>query len=220
MALQEIQQKLSASKFTGFISPILDLIDKGVILRKGFWALYVIQAALCLLSPIIALIAGIGSGILKAPAGMVLALIIVWLIFTFACWLGFQVWWDRSKRIKNILKEGDEFVAIPLVAHFIKTSGESSAIVLIGGGVPMLVLLGIFSAVIKELRHVINIADMGIGLVFVAIVVGLAGYLILLISDFLAESINALASIANNTEKMANTNNVKKEIATPQQAED
>jgi len=188
--------------FTGLINPVLKLIDNGVIFRKGFVLLYGINAISCLLLPLIILVGGLTSGILSyMPGGVIFGLVLAWLVLTFICWLVFQVWWNRMKKIKTLLKEGDEFIATPLIADFIKTNGEFLGIVLVGI-VPIIILLGIFA------DDFLSNFGFGLGSGFLpallsAITTGICGYLILLGSKYISEFILALAAIANNTKKSA-----------------
>jgi hypothetical protein len=197
--------KIQDSKFTGFIKPVLNLIDNGVIYRKGFWVLYLLNAIASLLIPLILLIYTIGSGILSYSSfGIVLGLILVWLCFAFSGWLGFQVFWNRMKKIDTLLKEDCDFVAIPLLADYIKTSGEFIGIVTVSL-VPCLVLLGIVATDIA--KNIVPLADSGIALVFVSVLIGIQGYIIMLVAKFFSESITAFASIANNTKNLAKSTN-------------
>ncbi|MCL1947159.1 MAG: energy transducer TonB [Chitinivibrionia bacterium] len=206
MNLQEKQ----SNKFTGFINPIMNLIDNGIIYRKGFVVLYWISAVVCLLSPLILLPISIGSGQMLSGR-LVFALLIVSISFIFPCWLGFQVFWNRMKKVNTLLKDEDDFVAIPLVADYIKTSGEFVAITSIGS-IPCLILLGIFVTVIEEVKYILP--DWLASLFGpVAILTVILGYVFMISAKFIAEMITALASIANNTKTARNANFTAKSVA-------
>jgi len=192
--------EVQGNKFTGFIKPVLDLIDNGVFYRKGFWLLYLLSAIASLLTPIVLLASAISSGFLGYMSfGVVLGLILAWLFVAFSYWLGFQVYWNRMKKIDTLFKEEDDFVAIPLLADYIKTSGEYICIVSVSS-VPGLVLFGIVAA--DAAGNILPIGGTGITFVLTSIFIGILGYVVLLVSKFLAESILALAAIANNTKNL------------------
>jgi hypothetical protein len=196
-----ITDKIPDNKFTGFIQPVLNLIDNGVIYRKGFWLLYLISAGAALLVPVLMMVGFISNGLFRAPVGVVVGIVFVWLALAFACWLGFQVFWNRMKKIDTLFKEGEDFIAMPLVADYIKTLGEYYCLFLIGC-IPGLVLLGIFAMFSDTLKYFIPLAALGIGLVFASIGIGILGYLIMLLAKFFAESLAAFAAIANNTKSL------------------
>jgi hypothetical protein len=193
--------KIQDNKFTGFIKPVLDLIDNGVIYRKGFWVLYLLHATASLLIPIFLLIFAIAVDIFKYQSfGIALCLILMWFSIAFSFWLGFQVFWNRMDKIETLFKKDCEFVAIPLLADYIKAAGEFIGIVAISLA-PCFILLGIVASDIA--RKVVPVANMGITIVFTPIFMAILGYVIMLMAKFCAESITAFASIANNTKNLS-----------------
>lgn len=197
--------KIQGSKFTGFIKPVLDLIDNGVIYRKGFWVFYLLHATASLLIPLFLLILAIAIDIFKYQSfGVVLCLIFIWLFIAFSFWLGFQVFWNRMDKIEALFKKDCDFVAIPLIADYIKTAGEFIGIVTISSA-PCFILLGIVASDLT--RNIIPAANTGITIVFTPIFVAIWGYAAMLGLKFIAESINAFASIANNTKNLTKSTN-------------
>jgi len=198
--------KIQGSKVTGFIKPVLDLIDNGVIYRKGFWVFYLLHATASLLIPLFLLILAIAIDIFKYQSfGGMLCLILIWLFIAFSFWLGFQVFWNRMDKIDALFKKDCDFVAIPLIADYIKTAGEFIGVVTVSS-VPCFILLGIVAS--DFTRTIIPVANTGIiAIVFTPIFVAIWGYVTMLVAKFCAESITAFASIANNTKNLTKSTN-------------
>ena len=199
---EEFSEETQSSKFTGFINPVLSLIDNGTIYRKGFLALYFFSAIICLLFALILFIL-IFTIISDLKFGTGFGIFLSWFACTFACWLEFQVFWNRMKKIDSLFKENDDFVAAPLIADYIKTCGEC---IFVGsvGSIPCLILLGIITTISPELKYIIPIADVGgiVGSILFSILTIVLGYLSMLVLKFISETITAFASIANNTKKL------------------
>jgi len=193
--------KIQGNKFTSFIQPVLDLIDNGVIYRKGFWVFYLLHATASLLIPLFLLVLAIAIDIFTYQSfGVMICLVFIWLFIAFSFWLGFQVFWNRMDKIDTLFKEDCDFVAIPLIADYIKTSGEFIGIVTISLA-PCFILLGIVASDIT--KRIVPVANTGIAIVFTPIFVAIWGYVVMLVAKFCAESITAFASIANNTKNLA-----------------
>jgi hypothetical protein len=192
--------KIQGNKLIGFIKPVLDLIDNGVIYRKGFWVLYLLHAVASLLIPLFLLAFAIAIDIFKYQSfGIAFCLVLMWLSIAFSCWLGFQVFWNRMEKIDALFKKDCDFVAIPLIADYIKTAGEFIGVVAVSS-VPCFILLGIVASDIA--KSAIPNINTGVTVVFTPIFVAIWGYLIMLVAKFCAESITAFASIANNTKNL------------------
>lgn len=185
----------------GFIKPVLDLLDNGTIYRKGIWVLYLLHAAASLLAPLFLLAFAIAIDIFKYQSlGTVLCLVLIWLFIAFSCWLGFQVFLNRMDKIDTLFKKDCDFVAVPLIADYIKTAGEFIGVVAISL-MPCFILLVIVAYDIAK-NAVPNI-HVGITVVFTPILVAILGYVIMLGAKFCAEIINSFASVANNTKNLA-----------------
>jgi hypothetical protein len=205
-AVDDFLQKIGGGKFLSAVVPLLNSIDSGVFYRTGFKLLYAITALICLLVPIVLMISGIANSIFEMPFGSVFVVFLVWLILTFALWLGFQVWWNRMRKIDSLLEDRDDFLALPLVADYVKTSGEVSGVVLVGAGVPIFVLLGIATIFDETLIYILSMLDInftGIWLIIASLVLVVLAFVYMLFAKFIAEMIMALGSIANNTKKTA-----------------
>lgn len=189
------------NKFFNFINPFLSIIDNGKLFRKPFGFLYSVIAIINLLLPIYVLYQAIKNNIFSAPFKFGFVFILVWLTISFACWIGFQIWWDRKDKVNVSSSLGDDFIATPVFSHFIQTLGEwlGTWIGLVGFVFALLatIILG------KEgynLSRQLGLGFLNIGVISI-ILMPLYGFLIIIISRFLAEQFRALVSIANNTKK-------------------
>ena len=189
------------NKFFTFIKPYLSYIDNGHLYRKPFSWLYTLLAIINLIVPIYIFYKAVDNNIFDAPFKFGLVFILVWLIIVFASWVSFQLWWDRKSKVITSSSEGDEFVATPVFAHFIQTLGEwfGTWIGVVGFGLALLatLVLGEEGSFFAE----------GVGLGFIEtgfaaiILMPVYGFLIIVVTRFLAEQFRALSSIANNTKK-------------------
>ena len=187
------------NKFFTFIKPCLDFIDNGSFYRKPFKWLYMLIAALNLFFPLYLLYQAISKDFFKyAPGKLIAVFILAFFIVAFACWIGFQIWWDRKDKVASTSTEGDNFVATPVFSHFIQTLGEFVGvwIAIVGFGVSLLLtLLGSDS---YGLSGILEFDFISAGILS-AILAPVYGFLIVVFSRFLAEQFRALAAIANNT---------------------
>ncbi len=189
------------NKFFTFIKPYLSFIDKGHLYRKPFSWLYVLLAILNLLLPIFILYQAIDNNIFEAPTKFVIAFLLVWIILAFAGWLSFQLWWDRKSKVIATSLEGDEFVATPVFSHFIQTLGEwiGTWIGIVGFSVALLTTI-ILGDEGYYFGRSVGLPFLETGFIAV-ILMPIYGFLIIVVSRFLAEQFRALSSIANNTRK-------------------
>ena len=116
-------------------------IDTGKFFREPFRWLYAILAILNLLFPIVLLVRAIESDLFRlGRGGVITVFIFIWIVVVFISWIGFQIWWNRRKKIYSVITAHDDFVAIPVFSNFIQTFGEWLGM-LIGIGNPMLILI-------------------------------------------------------------------------------
>ncbi|MBL0180990.1 MAG: FHA domain-containing protein [Chitinophagaceae bacterium] len=112
------------NKFLSFINPFLGTIDNGSFFRRVFGVIYVVIAILNILVPFYILFKAIDIGIFKAEGKYVLTFLLLWCVLALLCWFSFQLWWNRRDKVNHSSYAGAEFVATPVVAHFIQTFGE------------------------------------------------------------------------------------------------
>ena len=194
-AAAEIGEK-GGNPFFTFAGPYLEFIDKG----KLFSLVYIVMAVLSLLLPLAILYLVIDSGFLEFGTKFVLAFIFTWLVVAFAYWIGFQIWWDRRKKMTAA---ASEFSATVVFSEILQTFGEwlgtTIGIIGAGGGLIATIFLGnsasrLFSAL--GLRFL----NYGIMTVIVAPVIG---FFIIVSFRFFAEQLRILAALANNTKEIA-----------------
>ena len=189
------------NKFFTFIKPYLSYIDNGHFYRKPFSWLYIIFAVLNLLLPIFIFYKAVDNRIFDAPSKFIIVFLLIWIIIAFVSWISFQLWWDRKFKVTATSVEGDEFIATPVFSNLIQTFGEwiGTWIGIVGFTVAILTTL-ILGNEGDNLSYQIGIPFLKTGFAFI-ILMPIYGFLIIVISRFLAEQFRALSSIANNTRK-------------------
>lgn len=188
------------NKLLYFFKPYFDYIDAGLLFKKPFYWLYAFFAGLNLLTPLLAIIGAINNNIFDLPGKFTFAFLFIWVFLAAANVLGFQLWWRRKDQVVNLSEEGSDFVATPVYAHLIQTSGEFLgsflAILFLGIGLISSIILGGDAGRIDRFFPVSVPVDNA----FILIILGPAiGFLIIISSRLASELIRALASIANNT---------------------
>jgi len=189
---------MTGGPFFKFSKPYLDILGK----EKIFSVVYYAMAVLNLLIPIFILISVIAAGVFKGmSAKFAIAFIFSWLVVAFACWIGFQIWWDRRTKVEALVAA--EFVATQAFSEITRTFGEwlGTLVGVIGAGVGLIatVILGgnggrLFDAIGMEFLN------MGA----LVIVAGpLIGFFIIVITRFLAEQLKIFAALADNTRNIA-----------------
>ena len=124
-------EKMTGSPFFTLSKPYLEFIGK----EKLFGLVYIILAVINLILPFVILYQVIDSGFFNyVSAKYIFAFIFTWLVIVFACWIGFQLWWDRRKKAKD--SGSSEFIAILNFSDILQTFGEwlGSLIAIIGAG--------------------------------------------------------------------------------------
>ena len=189
------------NKFFTFIKPYLSFIDNGHLYRKPFSWLYTLFAVVNLILPIYIFYQAVDNRIFNSPAKFIIVFLLVWIIIAFASWVGFQLWWDRKSKVITTSSEGDEFVATPVFSHLIQTIGEwlGTWIGIVGFAVAVLATI-ILGDDANYLSYQIGIPFLETGFLFI-ILMPIYGFLIIVVTRFLAEQFRALSSIANNTRK-------------------
>jgi tetrahydromethanopterin S-methyltransferase subunit G len=160
------------------------------------------MAAVNVLLPFAVIFMAANAGFFRYSGQFTAAFVFSWLVIAFACWIGFQLWWDRRLQVAHV--ESAEFIATPLVSRIFQTFGEwiGTMIGIIGAGVGLMavIILGDNSPYLFE---AIGMEFMG-GFGPLVIIIGpVIGFLIIIISRFLAEQLRLLAALVNNTKEIA-----------------
>ena len=187
-----------------FIEPVLSYIDSGKLFRKPFSWLYMALAAVNAVLPFYLLYQVIDSGMFKhAGAKLIFAFIFAWLIIAAACWVGFQIWWNRKDKIQETSQEDAEFPVTPVIAHLVQTFGEwfGSFMAIVGVGISLCGLLFLGNDA-KDLSYVLDLPLNFASIGFWGIILSpIQGFFIIIGFRYIAELCRALAAIANNTKK-------------------
>jgi hypothetical protein len=190
--------RLEGTPFTNFSKPYLDFIEK----EKLFVIIYTIMAIINLLLPFVILYEVIDSGYFRSgEAKLIFAFIFSWIVIAFACWIGFQLWWDRKTKVKFFEDSG--FIVTLIFSEILQTFGEwlGTLIGIIGAGVGLIttIMLGDFAGF---LFRAIGMSFMPSGII--AVVAGpLIGFFIVIFSRFVAEQMRLLVALVNNTKCIA-----------------
>jgi hypothetical protein len=200
--LKELGTLLTKTRFFTFAQPYLDFIGKG----KIFNLVYTVMAVVNLLLPFVVIFKAADAGVFRYDTRFTVAFILSWPVIVFACWIGFQLWWNRRLRVVQV--ESAEFVATPLLSELFQTFGEwlGTLIGIIGAGVGLLTTIIIGDSA-GYLFDAIGMGFMSFG-ALVIIIGPVIGFLVIIISRFLAEQLRILAALANNTKEIAR--NVKR----------
>ncbi|MFP3091080.1 hypothetical protein LQZ21_12220 [Treponema sp. TIM-1] len=183
--------------FFTFSKPYLDFIGKG----KIFSLVYFVMAVINLFLPFLIIFKVADSGFFSYGGKFTVAFIFSWLVVAFACWIGFQLWWDRRKTVTNIATS--EFIATPIFSEILQTFGEwlGTVIGIIGAGVGLIASIFLGEDA-NYLFKVIGLGFMSFGVL--AVIIGpIIGFFIIIIFRFLAEQLRILAALANNTKEIA-----------------
>lgn len=188
-------------KYFTFVEPYLSYIDGGHLYRKPFSWLYALLAIVNLFVPILIFIQALENSIFRSPAKIIIVFFLVWIMIAITSWISFLLWWDRKSKVLSTSSEGDDFFATPVFSHLIQTIGEwlGTWIGIVGFSIALFTTL--------FLGGNGYYLSMQLGLSFLQtgstaiILMPVIGFLIIVITRFLAEQFRALASIANNTKK-------------------
>ena len=190
-------EKMTEGPFFQFAGPYLEFLGKG----RLFNLVYVVMAVANLIIPFVILYQVIDSGFFSYGAKYVFAFIFAWLSIVFACWIGFQLWWERRKKVINM--GSPEFIATPIFSEILQTFGEwlGTLIGIVGaaGGLMASIFLG---NDVDYLFSMIGLGFMRFGILTV-IIGPVIGYFIIILFRFLAEQLRIFASLANNTKEIA-----------------
>ena len=128
--------------------------------------------------------------------------ILIFLVMIFGGWISFQIWWDRRKKVTASVKEGDDFIVVPVFSKFIQTAGESfgTNLAILGFFIPLItkIFLG------DEISMLASRLGMGgclLGGIPSMITLPIAGFFVIIVTKLQVELFQALVSIANNTKR-------------------
>lgn len=190
------------------IQKYLNYIDSGKLYKQPFYIIYALFAILHAIFPIAIIIGAQEYGELLSLSDGNLELIwafwAIWLVVVVVCIIGFAIWWHRKEQVKEITSESDDFVAVPAVAHLIKTFGEwfGTCFAILGF---LFVILGrlFLGDNLNILSNILGIDFLGNGLLD-AFLAPLIGFGWIVQSRVIAEILSSFPIIANNTKRNQN----------------
>jgi predicted permease len=193
---KKFEQMLESQFFT-FSRPYLDFIGKGLF----FSLVYFVMAGINIILPFVIFYTSIESGIFRAGAKFVFAIILVWLVIIFACWIGLQLWLDRRKKVTHAASS--DFAATSIFSDLLQTFGEwlgtLMGIIGAGGGLIASIFLGEEASYLFRAMGM-NFMPSGIMLIITGPVIG---FFIIILFRFFAEQLRLFASLVNNTKEIA-----------------
>jgi len=203
MSVSEKLDQVSEKKFFSFSRPYLDFIDKS----KIYGLIYFVMAVINLIIPFVILYQVIDSGIFRyLEAKFIFAFILSWIVVVFACWVGFQLWWNRRKRVVEL--GTTEFSATMIFSEILQTSGEwlGTLIGIIGAGAGLFAFIFLGND-LNEIFRMIGMRSLALGPA-VIIAGPIIGFVIIILFRFLAEQLRLFASLVEHTREIAK--NVKR----------
>ncbi|MEY3344225.1 MAG: hypothetical protein RL090_1909 [Bacteroidota bacterium] len=179
----------------------LEYIDSGWFFRQPFSWMYALIAVVNLLFPLFVLYKAFDAGMFDNPNKVLGAFIFLWIIMAFAAWFSFQLWWDRKFKVVKAATGGDRFIAIPVISHFIQTTGEWMGCYI--GFVGFLTALTAYLFVGEDATYIMY--QMGVeylALGFLSIMlIPFYGFMTVVFARAIAELLGALSAVANYTRK-------------------
>ena len=107
----------------------------------------------------------------------------------------FRVYWSRAKDFLSS-SQGNDFFIIPSIAHLVRTGGE--AFFAFAATTPIAFIFGQLDVLFRDIYFPVDIE-----VVILGVVIGpLVGYFVMIGTKFVAESLSALAAVANNTARI------------------
>ena len=180
-------------KINEILGIVLDYVGGGDIFRKPFKWLYWLFGAIFALG-LIVLIVALFEPFKYLEAGGKIGLILDALVLVVAAAFSVLYWIRRAKEVENVVDTNARYIAIPIIAHLNRTMGEFFGL-LFGVFGTVLVLLAVLFGV-RELLP----ADLGLILIIGCPIVG---FINILFSRFVSESLSVVTSIANDTRVLA-----------------
>lgn len=188
----------------------LKLIDDGRFLIKPMKWFYYLKGVVPFLLPLLFIYLVIDDGMHThfSDWGKILWWIFV-VLFTLylgiVAYINFLFWCNRAKRVDQVVKRGDNIVAIPLVADNIKNTGEIlgimvSVIVIVGA-----VLFFVFMLLSGEQGFYKDLyfLNLLVKIVVISLVCILITYLIIMLTHFVSERLRMFAQMSNDLRDVA-----------------
>ena len=187
--------------FFSLSKPYLDVIRK----KSIFNLIYFFMAALNVVIPFYIIYKAISAGIFDMirfeGVKYLFAFFLTWVVVTFACWIGFQLWWERRKKITAL--PASDFPTVIIFSELTLTFGEwiGTLIAIIGAGAGLftLIFLGKDASELFQMLG-LNFANFGV----LSIIIGpVVGFFVIIFSRFASEMIRLCANLVDNIKNIS-----------------
>ncbi len=185
-----LDKKVAKSPALNFLNPVMNWLNAGNIFKQPISIIYILMALIYAIVPIYFIYIACKIGDMLEFCDILVVIFAI--IFSIGGGVfAFRYWIERCSEVGQLTKNTDDYVAVPIISHFIKSSGECSGIwfIFVGG------MTSIFALIFDS-----QIANylLGDSNIFVFILGGIGS---IVISRVIAELLSAICSIANNTKK-------------------
>jgi hypothetical protein len=154
-----------------------------------------------LLLPFVIMYLAISNRLFDLPGKYIAAFLFSFLLVAFACWIGFQLWWHRRKKVSEVAEA--EFIATPIISEIVQTFGEwiGTLMGILGAGVGLIATIFLGS----EAGYLFAMMGMDfLAMGPLVIIMGpVMGFFIIILFRFFAELLRIFAALANNTKEIA-----------------
>ncbi|HKL39712.1 MAG TPA: hypothetical protein VJ894_03485, partial [Cryomorphaceae bacterium] len=186
-------------------NPIVELLEKGGFYRSIFKALYWLNAiSFLIVVPTFLTFQAAMSDLFSYDLGIIIWYCVLFIITVVFSLILFSFWLNKKDQLNEVIHTENEFFIIPAIAHYIRSSGESFGIWMLSGNF----ILGILVYYVMG-EETSFIFQNGFGLSqflpmakFLTFLSPIFGVVVILLSRFFAETISAIAAIANNTGRL------------------
>ena len=201
-----------------YLSKLLAWIDNGKFFIIPMKWIYKLLSFLVFILPLVVLFMIyqlFDSGMLKYAEGWTKFVAVVFSLLFFVAvlamaYVNFRFWQSRCKKIDQVVKVGDQVVAIPLYSNLIQNAGEIWGIYIAVVGPTYFFLIYLFTVFTgadvmgwggRDNYFLLIIIGLIMMILFTALSI-IIGFLTVLIFRFIAESIKLVAQIANDARDM------------------
>jgi len=201
MSVSDKLDQVSENKFFSFSRPYLTFIDKS----KIYSIIYFVMSVINLIIPFVILYQIIDSHAFQYAAQYgakyVFAIVLSWIVIVFACWIGFQLWWNRRKKVVEL--ETSEFSSIMIFSEIMQAFGEwiGTLIGIIGAGAGLIAFIFLGNNM-NELFRMIDMNSLAIGPAII-LVGPIVGFIIIIFSRFFAELLKLFAALVVHAREIA-----------------
>jgi len=207
--LKDVPSLKSAIKYTKSVKTFnhrfdqtLEALDNGSFFKKAFYWIFKINAYLSIIWLLWILYLVVESGVISRVGGQEI-LILLLMFFGLGCItvLQFLLWNKRSLTFRKTAVVDRNFSASPSIAYFIQTCGESMCLSFVGSGVYMVLMALLTMLISEDFYRIVERSADGFGLIPLLFTIVGIGFFLLVLTRLIAETIKALAIIAQNTSK-------------------